>query len=97
MSEAAVQDRIHRVLKRRGAWFVKTHGTGVGRVGLPDDLACYRGRFLAIEVKQPGGKPTRLQAHELGRIRRAGGVALVATSPKEVERVLDDIDQQEDA
>jgi hypothetical protein len=36
------------------------------------------GRFLAIECKAGGNKPTPLQIREIGIIRRAGGVAIVA-------------------
>jgi Holliday junction resolvase len=83
-----------RELDRRGAWWFKTHGAGVSRNGVPDVLAIYRGRGLAIEFKQPGRTPTRLQQHELDRVGRAGGCAVVATSVDDVRAILDDIDAQ---
>jgi hypothetical protein len=44
-------------------------------------------------VKRPGGKPTRLQTHELDQIAHAGGVAIVATHPEQVAQVLDQIER----
>ena len=46
------------------------------------------GRFLAIEVKRPGGKPTLEQAAFLATVRKAGGIAFVATSCDDVIREL---------
>ena len=49
---------IMRFLKNEGSCFVwKTHGNQFS-AGIPDIIACVRGRFVAFEVKQPGGKPT---------------------------------------
>jgi len=47
------------------------------------------GRFLAIEVKKPGRKPTAHQRAFLAEVKRMGGIALVAHSLEDVERVLD--------
>jgi len=38
--------------------------------------------FTAVEVKQPGKKPTESQANFLQRVQEAGGLAMVATDPK---------------
>ncbi len=39
----------------------KEHGGQYGTAGIPDILCCYKGRFLAFEVKSATGKPTKLQ------------------------------------
>jgi Holliday junction resolvase len=44
---------------------------------VPDIIACVNGRFLAIECKAGGNKPTALQTREIELIRLAGGVAVV--------------------
>lgn len=58
------------------------------RIGLPgssDILGCLPdGRFLAIEVKRPGNKPTIEQQEFLDNIASRGGVAFVATSIDDV-------------
>lgn len=38
------------------------------------------GRFVAIETKRPGNKPTPTQAHWLAQVAACGGLAIVATS-----------------
>lgn len=89
--ESAVVFSIQRLLKSKGAWEVKT--SGVAKVGCPDILCCYRGIFVAIECKRPKiGKVTAKQHYELGKITDAGGVALIATSKRDVEKALRLID-----
>ena len=52
-----------------------THG--YGRSGVPDIIACFNGRFIAIETKAGKGTTTTLQERELDLIRKSGGVAMV--------------------
>lgn len=80
---------ILRLLKKRPRCFAwKTHGGMYGTAGILDIIACMGGRFVALEVKQPGGKPTRLQEITLGKIREAGGIAAVVTSVEEAKQTL---------
>ena len=46
------------------------------------------GRFLAIEVKKPGKKPTPEQLNFIEAIRRHGGIAGVVHSPEELADLL---------
>src|SRR4051812_31688714 len=90
-SEKSIRDRIVKYLTKIGAWHVVT--TGVGRGGVPDLLVCYRGYFVALEVKKPvGGKVSKLQAIEIKRINKAGGRAQVVTSLEDVETMIAYID-----
>lgn len=50
--------------------------SGFGKSSL-DYILCYRGRFVAIEAKAPGKKPTPRQKAMIGAIERAGGRVLV--------------------
>ncbi|MFR2737499.1 MAG: VRR-NUC domain-containing protein [[Clostridium] innocuum] len=80
---------ILRYLKRQPRCFAwKTHGGMYGTAGIPDIIACMDGRFYAFEVKQPGGRLTRLQEVTLNKIEAAGGVAVKVTSVDEVKNVL---------
>lgn len=80
---------ILRYLKRQTRCFAwKTHGGMYGTAGIPDIIACMDGRFYAFEVKQPGGRLTRLQEVTLNKIEAAGGVAVKVTSVDEVKSVL---------
>ena len=89
MMEKDIVAAILRLLKKRPRCFAwKTHGGMYGTAGIPDIIACMGGRFVALEVKQPGGKPTRLQEITLGKIREAGGIAAVVTSVQEAKQTL---------
>lgn len=89
MMEKDIVAAILRLLKKRPRCFAwKTHGGMYGTAGIPDIIACVGGRFVALEVKQPGRQATRLQAATLDKIRGAGGIAAVVTSVEEAEQTL---------
>ncbi len=89
MKEKDIVNAIKKALNEKGAWVVKTHGSP-HLAGLPDILCCYRGRFVAIEVKRPTTRHTvtaRQQAF-LDAIAAAGGVVGVAVSVDEALQIL---------
>jgi hypothetical protein len=61
-------------------------------VGCPDILVCYKGYFLAFEVKSPGkiANTTANQDREIAGINNAKGVAIVVDSVEQVMEVIDD-------
>lgn len=75
--EAKVKAQVDKVLKDLGAYSCKPMTGGYGASGVPDILACVRGRFVGIECKAKGNKTTALQDYNLAQIKRAGGIALV--------------------
>ena len=83
---------IKKALTEKGAWVTKTHGS-LHSAGLPDILACYEGKFIAIEVKRPETRHTvtaRQQAF-LDQIAAAGGYVGVATSVDEALTILPEL------
>jgi Holliday junction resolvase len=76
--EKRVKTKVESILKGEGAYYFFPATHGYGRSGVPDIIACVNGRFLAIECKAGGNKPTALQVREIENIRSAGGVAVVA-------------------
>lgn len=94
MRESTIGKACERLLTKRGAWWIKTHGSGIGRAGIPDYLATYEGHSLVLEAKVPGKKPTRLQQHELDLAAAAGAIAVVITSRDQLEQLLDKLDQE---
>lgn len=87
--ETKLKNEVRKYLKGvPGLWFVKTASTAGLKVGTPDFLICYRGRFVAIELKAGKGKPTKKQVHEISRIIGAGGFAAACWSLEEVQAVL---------
>ena len=75
--ERNVKEQVKTRCKVAGAFYVMPVSMGLGARGTPDFLICHRGRFLAVETKAPGGKPTPHQTLALARCRQAGGVAMV--------------------
>lgn len=90
MKEKEIVNRIKVAMQERGAWVIKTHGSP-NLAGLPDILACYRGRFIGLEVKRPDTRHTVTprQQHFLDAIAEAGGLTAVVVSVEEAEAVLD--------
>jgi len=88
--EVSIQSAILRYLNSiPGCRARNNHGGPYSGAGTPDITACFRGRHIEIEVKRPGGKLTKLQAHELAKWAEAGAVTLVATSVEDVRKVIE--------
>ena len=75
--ESLVKKQIKAILKNAGAYYAMPIGMGMGNSGVPDFLACHKGRFIAIEAKAKGNKPTALQLKHIQDIKDAGGEAYV--------------------
>ena len=75
--ESKVKKQVKKILDDLGAYHFSPMTAGFGRSGVPDIIACYKGRFIGIECKAGKGKTTALQEKNLSEIRAAGGVALV--------------------
>lgn len=65
------------LLKEFGVWFFMPVSSGMGHMGIPDFICCYKGRFIAIETKAARGVLTDLQARTLQNISGAGGCTFV--------------------
>jgi len=89
MLEKDITAAIMRYLKTVPECFAwKSHGGMYGTAGLPDIIACIGGRFVALEVKTPSGKLTKIQESTLNRIQRAKGAAYKVTSLQEVREIV---------
>ena len=88
MSEAQLQRRIQRAIAERGGKVYKLHGNQFGVAGAPDLIGVLDGRSFAIEVKQPGGKPTALQEHELKAWAAQGWATGIATCADEALEII---------
>ena len=94
MREKDIVAAILRLLKQTPNCFCwKEHGGMYGMAGIPDIIACVNGRFVAFEVKVPGGKLTKLQEIALAKIRAAGGQAHRVSSAQEVAEILKSLEE----
>jgi len=85
MTEQQLQKKVIKYLQDKGAYVVKV--ISANRSGIPDLLACYKGKFIALEIKA-GSKLTELQKYNIGNIALAGGIAAEVTDVKDVELLL---------
>ena len=94
MLERDIVTAIKRYLASLGSdvFFWKEHGSVYGPNGVPDIICCYKGRFLGLECKLPGGRLTELQKRALEKINRAGGIACRVESVEDVKRVIACVD-----
>ncbi len=86
--EQDFQRKIVKYLESEGAYVVKV--VAASKKGVPDIVACYKGYFLAIEVKTPTTRANTspLQDYNLKLIASAGGVALVAVDVEDIKGVI---------
>lgn len=91
MKEQDIQRKIIKYLESVGAYVVKVVASN--KSGTPDILACYRGIFLAIEVKRPETKTnvSELQEYNIKKIKEAGGVAIVSWDLDAVKATVENI------
>jgi hypothetical protein len=89
--EAGIQRRIIKALEKADAYVFKVHQMGYGRKGIADVCACLHGRYIAIEVKQPGGRIRTEQIVEMHKVRKAGGLGVIVDDPHTVEQIIDEL------
>ena len=86
--EAKVKAKAKKYLTDRGIYFTMPFTAGYGASGVPDILVCHQGKFIALECKANGNKPTALQEDNMRRIRRSRGIAVVIDETN-VDTMLD--------
>jgi hypothetical protein len=94
--EGKVKKQVKEYLKSIGAWYYMPVSNGMGRVGCPDILVCYKGLFMAFETKAPGKikNVTANQQREIDDIRRVNGLAHVVDCVDQVKAVVEKVDDQ---
>jgi hypothetical protein len=92
--EGKVKDACKKFLVSRGAWLFMPVSNGMGQVGIPDIICCYRGQFVAIETKAPGklNQTTPNQNRVIEAIQKADGFAWVVDNPDDLKPLFDSID-----
>jgi hypothetical protein len=96
--ENKLTGKVLSALHAEGAHAFKIHGNIYSR-GISDILCCYRGQFVALEVKLPGKQKTltALQRQFLLGVRKAQGKGYMITTVDAAIKVLRRIDKELDA
>jgi hypothetical protein len=74
--EKKVKDKVKAMLKDSGAYYFMPATHGYGASGVADIVACLHGKFIAIECKANGNKPTGLQIKNMLDVSKSGGIAI---------------------
>ena len=77
VKEKWVKQQVVKMLKERHVYYFFPVAGAYTSIGVPDIVACIKGRFVGIECKAGNNRPTELQLRNLEDIRDNGGVALV--------------------
>ena len=96
MLEKDIVAAVKRYLISLGpsVFFWKEHGGPYGTSGVPDIICCYRGRFLGMECKLPGGRLTELQKRAIDKINRAGGIAGRVENVEDAMKIIQQADME---
>jgi hypothetical protein len=93
LREASLTSKILNYLNSLpGCKAEKRHGSQYSEAGAPDINACYKGRSIQIEAKQPGKKPTPIQLKRLQEWQEAGAVVGWVTDLEGVKRMLEELE-----
>lgn len=90
--EGLLKKRLRTLMNERGVYSTPIPGGAYGSAGAPDMVACYKGRFIAIEAKVGHNTLSHWQIAHKERIEAAGGIYIVAYSVDDVATVLDTLD-----
>lgn len=96
--ESYTQSTILEYLRLRGGYWVKFHENQYTPAGVPDIVGCYRGLFVAFEVKNAKFKNPHealsLEQHaNFQRILEAQGMVFCVNNLDQVKKILDAVDK----
>lgn len=88
--ETKLKNQVIKYLKTlEGCWYYKSSDRFTS--GIPDLLICFRGHFVALELKAPKGKVSKLQSHTLAAIGDAKGSTSVCKTLLEVKTLFEEL------
>lgn len=77
MKESQFSREVTQYLESKGAIVNNQTGSMFAKVGVSDLLVCYKGYFIALELKVGNYQPDPLQISYLQKVREAGGFGLI--------------------
>lgn len=93
MGETSIQTAVLRYLNSLPECIAENVSGGASQSGRADINACYKGRCIKIELKDPktGYQPTQQQLHYLDKWNAAGAVTAVCYCLNDVKTLLEEI------
>ena len=66
-------------------------GAAYGKLGAPDIVVCYKGRYIGIEAKTYEGTFSEWQKTRKAQIEAAGGIAIFARSLDDIKNAMEEM------
>lgn len=92
--ESKISQSIRAEIERRGGHSLKLAGSAHQGKGHPDIIGCLPtptgAQIIVCETKRPGEQPRPLQWHRLREWRKAGAIAITATSVEDFNQKLEE-------
>ena len=89
--ETKLQRKIQAYLRSKGCYEFKVHGSVYMRNGIPDIIACYKGKFIGIECKVNNNTMSELQKTNKKMILDARGIHILAYKLDDVKNIIENI------
>lgn len=92
--EAGLRERVQHQIRldypprRSGVLIFGRPASGSTGAGHPDLFGVVLGRYIGLELKMPGGKPTDVQVARIRDLRQCGACAWVVRSPLEAVKAI---------
>lgn len=86
--EGKVKDRVKKLLRAYNVYYHMPVMNGMGAPTL-DFVCCHNGRYITIETKAPGKKPTPRQEITMNDVRKAGGFVFVVDGSEQSFDILE--------
>lgn len=93
MKETLLQRRIQKLIRSKGGYVHKNWGNMTSEPGIADLTVCYKGMYIALEIKDRNNIPSPQQAIHCRLVRSAGGITAVLWSVEEAEKLFDLLDE----
>lgn len=91
--ETSLQRRIQTYIRSRGGYVHKNWGNMTSAPGIADLTVCYKGIYLALEIKEGNNTPSAEQGIHCRAVQKAGGKTAVVWTMNEVSTLLDLLDE----
>lgn len=75
--EKVFETKVKGYLHSIGAYYVKNWGGYFMKAGVADLTICYKGYYIALELKSEDGRPSKLQLYNKKLVERAGGISMI--------------------
>lgn len=90
--ETSLQERIQKYIEKRGGYVNKNWGNMISRKGIADLTCCYKGYYIALEVKVDNNEPSLAQGIHCRKVRHSDGITAIVRTIEEVDFILNKID-----